>query len=106
MTSLKTCDWSGHIVGASASPRSLTKNVATSMSPSSTVHGGQHECKCKYVTLLLPSMECIRALFSVCFAFFFCEVAVGVGGSDERDQSAPTQTAPQQVGFAQTEIVV
>ena len=33
------------------------------------------------------------------FLSFFCEVAVGVGGSDERDQSAPTQTAPQQVGF-------
>ena len=30
-------------------------------------------------------------------SFFFCEVAVGVGGSDERNQSAPTQTAPQQV---------
>ena len=33
------------------------------------------------------------------FVVFFWEVAVGVGGSDERDQSAPTQTAPQQVGF-------
>ena len=32
------------------------------------------------------------------FCLFFCEVAVGVGGSDERDQSAPTQTAPQPVG--------
>ena len=32
-------------------------------------------------------------------SFFFCEVAVGVGGSDERNQSAPIQTAPQQVGF-------
>ena len=30
---------------------------------------------------------------------FFCEVAVGVGGSDERDQSAPTQTVRQQVRF-------
>ena len=29
----------------------------------------------------------------------FNEIAVGVGGSDVRDQSAPTQTAPQQVGF-------
>ena len=27
LTSLTACDWSGHIVGASASPRSLTKNV-------------------------------------------------------------------------------
>ena len=33
------------------------------------------------------------------FRLFFCEVAVGVGGSDERHQSAPTQTAPQQVDF-------
>ena len=48
--------------------------------------------------LFLPSIECIQALFSVCFVSF-CEVAVGVGESDERDQSAPTWTAPQQVGF-------
>ena len=57
-----------------------------------------------YVLLLL-SMNA----FERCSQFvlsFFCEVAVGVGGSDERDQSAPTQTAPQQVGFSQTEIVV
>lgn len=33
------------------------------------------------------------------FLLFSCEVAVGVGGSDERDQSAPTQTAPHQVCF-------
>ena len=38
-----------------------------------------------------------RSLFVL--SFFPCEVAVGVGGSDERDQSAPTQTAPQQVRF-------
>ena len=43
LTSLKVCDWSGHIFGASASPRSLTKKLA--MSPSSTVHGGQHDTK-------------------------------------------------------------
>ena len=43
-------------------------------------------------------MEYIRALFSV-LSFFSCEVAVGVGGSDERDQLAPTQTEPKQVGF-------
>ena len=30
---------------------------------------------------------------------FFYEIAVGVGGSHERDQSAPTQTVPHQVGF-------
>ena len=44
-------------------------------------------------------MECIPALSSVCFVFFFGEVAVGVGGSDEWEQSAPTQTVPQQVEF-------
>ena len=49
LTSLKVCDWSGHIFGASASPRSLTKKLA--MSPSSTVHGGQHDTK--YVTFEL-----------------------------------------------------
>ena len=49
MTSLKVCDWSGHIFGASASPRSLTKKKA--ISPSSTVHGGQHYTK--YVTFEL-----------------------------------------------------
>ena len=47
LTFLKVCDWSGHIFGASASPRSLTKKKLA-MSPSSTVHGGQHDTK--YVT--------------------------------------------------------
>ena len=49
LTSLKVCDWSGHIFGASASPRPLTKKMA--VSPSSTVHGGQHDTK--YVTFEL-----------------------------------------------------
>ena len=49
LTSLKVCDWSGHIFGASASPRSLIKKMA--MSPSSSVHGGQHDNK--YVTFEL-----------------------------------------------------
>ena len=49
LTYLKVCDWSGHILGASASPRSLTKKMA--MSPPSTVHGGQHDTK--YVTFEL-----------------------------------------------------
>ena len=54
--------------------------------------------------VLLPSMKCVRALlFSVSLSFF-CEVAVGVGASEEREQSAPAQTAPQQAGFgSQTE---
>ena len=49
LTSLKACDWSGHVFGAGASPRSLTKKLA--MSPSSTVDGGQHDTK--YVTFEL-----------------------------------------------------
>ena len=49
LTSLKACDWSGHIVGSSASPRPLTKQLAINMSPS-TVHG-DHDTK--YVTFEL-----------------------------------------------------
>ena len=49
LTSLKVCDWSGHIFGSSASPGSLTEKMA--VSPSSTVHGGQHDTK--YVTFEL-----------------------------------------------------
>ena len=48
MTTLKACDWSGHIFSASASPRSLTKKLVMS---SSTVHGAQHDTK--YVTFEL-----------------------------------------------------
>ena len=40
LTSLKVFDWSGHIFGASARPRSLTKELV--MPPLSTVHRGQH----------------------------------------------------------------
>ena len=42
----------------------------------------------------------------ILFSLFFCEATVGVGGSDKRDQLAPTQTAAQLVGLAQTENVV
>ena len=49
LTSLKVCDRSGRIFGASASPRSLTKKKV--MSPSSSVHGGQDDSK--YVICLL-----------------------------------------------------
>ena len=49
MTSLKACDWLGHIFGASANPKYLTKKLA--LPPSSTVHGGQHDTK--YVTFEL-----------------------------------------------------
>ena len=50
-TSMKVCDWSRHIFGASASPRSLTNKPA--MSPSSTVHGGQHDTQYLTFELLL-----------------------------------------------------
>ena len=53
LTSLKVCDWSGHIFGASDSPRSLTTKMAGS--PSSTVHGGQHDTKNVTFELLLPA---------------------------------------------------
>ena len=51
MTSLKVCDWSGHVFGASGSPWSLKTKMA--MPPSSTVHGGQHDTK--YFTSILKS---------------------------------------------------
>ena len=41
-------------------------------------------------------MKYIRAPFSILFGLSFYQIAVG---SDERDLSAPTQTAPQEVGF-------
>ena len=41
LTSLKACDWSGHIFGASASPRSLTKKKLA-MPPHYACRGGQH----------------------------------------------------------------
>ena len=44
------CDWAGHIFGASASPRSITKSW---LSSSSTVHGGQHDTKYVISELLL-----------------------------------------------------
>ena len=47
LTSLQACDWSGHIFGDSASLGSFTN----SLSPGSTVHGGQHDTK--YVTFEL-----------------------------------------------------
>ena len=56
-TSLKACDWSGHLFGASASPRSSTKKLA--MSPSSTVGGGQRDTK--YVTFELLLHEAFVA---------------------------------------------
>ena len=46
-----------------------------------------------------PRWNAFESCSPFVLSFFSCEVAVGVGGSDEIDQSAPTQTAPQQVGF-------
>ena len=60
-------------------------------------------------TTLLPKYNCrlyinmvialddmhSSAVFSL-FGFFFCQVAVGVGESDARAESAPAQTSPQQ----------
>ena len=51
LMSLKVRDWSGHIFGASASPGSLTTKMA--MSPSSTVHGRQHDTKYVIFPLIL-----------------------------------------------------
>ena len=59
LTSLKVCDWSGRIFGASASARSLTKKMA--MSPFSTVHGGQHDTKYVTFELLMHSVLLIVA---------------------------------------------
>ena len=44
LTYLKVCDWSGQIFGASANPRSFNKKKKAT-SPSSTIHGGQHDTK-------------------------------------------------------------
>ena len=51
LTSLKVCDRWGYIFGASASPRSLPKKLATS--PFSTVHGDQYDTKYMAFELLL-----------------------------------------------------
>ena len=51
LTSLKVCDWSRHIFGASASPRSFIEKTA--MSPSSTVHGSPHDTNYMTFELLM-----------------------------------------------------
>ena len=55
LTSLKACDWSGNIFGASAGPSSFTKKLA--VSSSSTVHGGQHDTKQNVTFELLYCMR-------------------------------------------------
>ena len=59
LSSLKVCDWSGHIFGSSASPKSLAKKLA--MSASSSVHGGQHGTN--YVTFELLRGDNGNAMF-------------------------------------------
>ena len=56
LTSLRACDWSGHVFGASTSPRSLTKKVVI-MSPSSNILGGQH---------VIPNICDIRVAVAAC----------------------------------------
>ena len=64
LTSLRVCDWSGHIFGASASPRSLTKKMA--VPPSSTVHGGQHDTKCVAFELLMHAAFVADEIWGLC----------------------------------------
>ena len=51
MISSNACDRSGHTLGASATVLALTKKLA--VSPSSTVHGGQHDTKNATFELLM-----------------------------------------------------
>ena len=64
LTSLKVCDWSGHLFGASASPRSLTEKLA--MSPSSIVHGGQHDTKHVTFELLVHATFVADEIWGLC----------------------------------------
>ena len=65
-----------------------------------TLLGGCATCFSYDIPGIVISLDGMRssAVLSLFFCFF-CEVAVGVGGSDGIDQSPPRQTAPQQVGF-------
>ena len=51
MISSNACDRSGHTLGASATVLALTKKLA--VSPSSTVHGGQHDTEYVAFEMLL-----------------------------------------------------
>ena len=42
---------------------------------------------------------CWSAILSLFVCVFVWEAAVGIGESDAKDKSAPTQTAPQLAGF-------
>ena len=57
MTLLKACGRRGHVFATSASPRSFNKKLA--MSPSSTVHGGQHDAWC-CIYMRHSSSYCMR----------------------------------------------
>ena len=48
-----------------------------------------------YIVIALDDMNSSTVLRFVSF----CEVAVGVGESDNRDRSRPAETAPQRTGF-------
>ena len=59
------------------------------------------------IKLLLPSMKCIRAVFSVCSSLFLVKSElVLVGESDERNQSAPLRRHPSRRGLARLSVCV
>ena len=85
MTSLKACDWSAHIFGASASPRSLTKKtdcrpltlfMAVSMIPNrwhSSCYCKRHSCLTKFGVLRLNQLVVGRLVaWLVCVCGFAC----------------------------------
>ena len=54
---------------------------------------------CVSFNIIAITFEEIHPSAVVSLLVCFCEVVVGIGESDERHQSAPAQTAPQQAGF-------
>ena len=56
--------------------------------------------ECCYLILIVIALDEMHssAVLSL-FGLFFCQVPVGVGESDARDESAPAQTSPQHAGF-------
>ena len=74
-------------------------SVSTVLANTENVAG--HFCTYTQIVVALDEMHSIAVLRLL--VFFFCEVAVGVGASVERDKSAPAQTVPQQAGFGLTE---
>ena len=70
------------------------------MHPSRTM-GSDSMCfvSSAHVCSIVIALDEMHSSAVLSFIVFFSEVAVGVGGSVERDQSAPAQTAPQQARF-------